>query len=159
MAVKPIPEGYHAVTPYLIIKGAADAIEFYKKAFGATELFRFPAPDGKIGHAEIKIGDSPIMLADEFAEMGYKGPQALGGSPVSLMIYLEDVDTVFNRAVEAGASVKEAVQDKFYGDRTGTLTDPFGHVWHVSTHKEDVSMEEMEERAKAASAKASGAGQ
>jgi len=99
------------------------------------------------------------MLADEFAEMGYKGPQALGGSPVSLMIYLEDVDTVFNRAVEAGASVKEAVQDKFYGDRTGTLTDPFGHVWHVSTHKEDVSMEEMEKRAKAAGAKASGVGQ
>jgi len=159
MAVKSIPEGYHSVTPYLIIKGAADAIEFYKKAFGATELFRFPAPDGKIGHAEIKIGDSPIMLADEFAEMGYKGPQALGGSPVSLMIYLEDVDTVFNRAVEAGASVKEAVQDKFYGDRTGTLTDPFGHVWHVSTHKEDVSMAEMEERAKQASAKASGGGQ
>ena len=159
MAVKPIPEGYHSVTPYLIIKGAADAIEFYKKAFGATELFRFPAPDGKIGHAEIKIGDSPIMLADEFAEMGYKGPRALGGSPVSLMIYLEDVDTVFNRAVEAGASVKETVQDKFYGDRTGTLTDPFGHVWHVSTHKEDVSMEEMEERAKQASAKASGGGQ
>jgi len=159
MAVKPIPEGYHSVTPYLIIKGAADAIEFYKKAFGATELFRFPAPDGKIGHAEIKIGDSPIMLADEFAEMGHKGPRALGGSPVSLMIYLEDVDTVFNRAVEAGASVKEAVQDKFYGDRAGTLTDPFGHVWHVSTHKEDVSMEEMEERAKQASAKASGGGQ
>ena len=159
MAVKPIPEGYHSVTPYLIINGAADAIEFYRKAFGATELFRFPAPDGKIGHAEIKIGDSPIMLADEFAEMGYKGPRALGGSPVSLMIYLEDVDTVFNRAVEAGASVKEAVQDKFYGDRTGTLTDPFGHVWHVSTHKEDVSMEEMEERAKQASAKASGGGQ
>jgi len=159
MAVKPIPEGYHSVTPYLIIKGAADAIEFYKKAFGATELFRFPAPDGKIGHAEIKIGDSPIMLADEFAEMGYKGPQALGGSPVSLMIYLEDVDSVFNRAVEAGATVKEAVQDKFYGDRTGTLTDPFGHVWHVSTHKEDVSMEEMEARAKQASAKASGGGQ
>jgi len=159
MAVKPIPEGYHSVTPYLIINGAASAIEFYQKAFGATELFRFPTPDGKIGHAEIKIGDSPIMLADEFAEMGYKGPQALGGSPVSLMIYLEDVDTVFNRAVEAGASVKEAVQDKFYGDRTGTLTDPFGHVWHVSTHKEDVSMEEMEKRAKAAGAKASGVGQ
>ena len=158
MAVKSIPEGYHSVTPYLIIKGAADAIEFYKKAFGATELFRFPAPDGKIGHAEIKIGDSPIMLADEFAEMGYKGPQALGGSPVSLMIYLADVDTVFNRAVEAGASVKEAVQDKFYGDRTGTLTDPFGHVWHVSTHKEDVSMEELERRAKAQTAAASGGG-
>jgi PhnB protein len=150
MAVKPIPEGYHSVTPYLIIHGAADAIEFYKKAFGATELFRFPAPDGKIGHAEIKIGDSPIMLADEFAEMGYKGPETPGGSPVSIMLYVEDVDTVFNRAVEAGASVKEALQDKFYGDRMGTLTDPFGHRWHVGTHKEDVSMEEMEQRAKAA---------
>jgi PhnB protein len=155
---KPIPDGYHTATPYLIIKGAADAIEFYKKAFGATELFRFPAPDGKIGHAEIKIGDSPIMLADEYPEMGYKGPQSLGGSPVSLMIYVEDVDTIFNRAVTAGASVKEAVSDKFYGDRTGTLTDPFGHVWHVSTHKEDVSVEEMERRAKAASAAASGGG-
>ena len=156
---KAIPDGYHTATPYLIIRGAADAIEFYKKAFGATELFRFPAPGGKIGHAEIKIGDSPIMLADEYPEMGYKGPQSLGGSPVSLMIYVEDVDTVFNRAVTAGASVKEAVQDKFYGDRTGTLTDPFGHVWHVSTHKEDVSAEEMERRAKAASAAASGGGQ
>ena len=153
---KPIPEGYHTATPYLIIRGAADAIEFYKKAFGATELFRFPAPGGKIGHAEIKIGDSPIMLADEYPEMGYKGPQSLGGSPVSLMIYVEDVDTIFNRAIAAGASVKEAVQDKFYGDRIGTLTDPFGHVWHVSTHKEDVSVEEMERRAKAASAAASG---
>ena len=150
MAVKPIPDGYHTATPYLIIGGAADAIEFYKKAFGATELFRFPTPDGQIGHAEIKIGDSPIMMADEFPEMGYKGPQTLGGSPVSLMIYVEDVDTVFNRAVEAGATVKEAVSDKFYGDRIGTLTDPFGHVWHVSTHKEDVSIEEMKRRAKAA---------
>jgi PhnB protein len=156
---KPIPEGYHTATPYLIIGGAADAIEFYKKAFGATELFRFPAPDGKIGHAEIKIGDSPIMLADEFPEMGYKGPQSLGGSPVSLMIYVEDVDTVFNRAVAAGASVKEAVSDKFYGDRMGTLTDPFGHRWHVATHKEDVSVEEMERRAKAAGAAASGGGE
>jgi len=156
---KPIPEGYHTLTPYLIIRGAADAIEFYKKALGATELFRFPAPDGKIGHAEIKIGDSPIMVADEYPEMGYKGPQSLGGSPVSLMIYVADVDTVFNRAVAAGASVKEAVSDKFYGDRIGTLTDPFGHVWHISTHKEDVSIEEMERRAKAASAGTSGAGQ
>jgi len=152
MSVKPIPEGYHSITPYLIIRGAAQAIEFYKKAFGATELFRFPAPDGKIGHAEIKIGDSPIMLADEFADMGYHGPQSLGGSPVSIMLYVEDVDTVFNRAVDAGASVKEALQDKFYGDRTATLTDPFGHRWHVSTHKEDVSMEELERRAKAAHA-------
>jgi PhnB protein len=142
----------------LIIGGAANAIEFYKKAFGATELFRFPTPDGKIGHAEIKIGDSPIMLADEYPEMGYKGPQTLGGSPVSLMIYVEDVDTVFNRAVEAGATVKEAVSDKFYGDRMGTLTDPFGHRWHVATHKEDVSVEEMQRRAKAAGAAAAGGG-
>jgi len=159
MSVKPIPEGYHSVTPYLIIRGAADAIEFYKKAFGAVELFRFPAPGGKIGHAEIKVGDSPIMLADEYPDMGYKGPQSIGGSPVSLMIYLEDVDSVFNRAVDAGATVKEAVQDKFYGDRTGTVIDPFGHIWHISTHKEDVSMDEMERRAKAASAGASGGGQ
>jgi PhnB protein len=159
MSVKPIPEGYHSVTPYLIISGASDAIEFYKKAFGAAELFRFPAPDGKIGHAEIKIGDSPIMLADEYPAMGYKGPQSLGGSPITLMIYVEDVDNVFNRAVDAGATVKEAVQDKFYGDRTGTLTDPFGHVWHISTHKEDVSMEELERRAKTAGSAASGGGQ
>ena len=147
---KPIPDGYHTATPYLIIGGAGDAIEFYKKAFGATELFRFPTPDGKIGHAEIKIGDSPIMLADEFPEMGYKGPQTLGGSPVSIMIYVEDVDTIFNQAVAAGATVKEAVTDKFYGDRLGTVADPFGHVWHISTHKEDVSLEEMQKRAQAA---------
>ena len=136
----------------MIIRGAGDAIEFYKKAFGATELFRFPTPDGKIGHAEIKIGDSPIMLADEYPEMGYKGPQSLGGSPVSLMIYVEDVDTAFKQAIDAGATVKEAVTDKFYGDRMGTLTDPFGHVWHVSTHKEDISAEEMQRRAQAAGA-------
>ena len=152
MAVKPIPEAYHTVTPYLIIEGAAAAIEFYKKAFGAQELFRFPAPEGKIGHAEIKIGDSPIMLADAYPDMGYNGPKSLGGSPVSLMIYVENVDTVFNQAVQAGATVKEALVDKFYGDRSGSLIDPFGHVWHVSTHKEDVSLEEMERRAKAASA-------
>ena len=158
MAVKPIPEGYHSVTPYLIIEGAGGAIEFYQKAFGAKELFRFPAPDGKIGHAEIKIGDSPIMLADAYPAMGYNGPKSLGGSPVSLMIYVENVDTVFNQAVQAGATVKEAVTDKFYGDRSGSLIDPFGHVWHVSTHMEDVSMEEMDQRAKAASARSSGAG-
>lgn len=156
MAVKPIPEGYHSVTPYLIIRGAGDAIEFYTKAFGAVELFRFPAPGGKIGHAEIKIGDSPIMLADEYPDMGYNGPQSIGGSPVSLMIYVEDVDTVFNRAVDSGATVKEALQDKFYGDRTGTVIDPFGHVWHLATHKEDISMEEMERRAKAQGSAASG---
>jgi PhnB protein len=150
MPVKPIPEGYHTVTSYLIIEGAADAIEFYQKAFGATELFRFPTPDGKIGHAEIKIGDSPIMLADAYPEMGYNGPKSLSGSPVSLMIYVDDVDTVFSRAVEAGATVKEAVSDKFYGDRMGTLIDPFGHVWHIATHKEDLSLEEMKKRAQGA---------
>ena len=150
MSVKPIPAGCHSVTPYLIVRGGADAIEFYTKAFGAKELFRFPAPDGKIGHAEIKIGDSPIMLADEYPDMGYNGPQTVGGSPVSLMIYVDDVDTTFNRAIECGGTVKEAVQDKFYGDRMGTVIDPFGHVWHLATHKEDVSMEEMERRAKAA---------
>jgi PhnB protein len=150
MPVKPIPEGYHSVTPYLIVRGGADAIEFYKKAFGALELFRFPSPDGKIGHAEIKVGNSPIMLADEFPDMGYKGPQSLGGSPVSLMIYVDDVDTVFQQAVDAGATVKEALQDKFYGDRMGTVIDPFGHRWHLATHKEDVSVEEMQRRAQAA---------
>jgi PhnB protein len=156
MAVKTIPDGYHSVTPYLIITGAAEAIDYYKKAFGATELLRMPAPDGKIGHAEIKIGDSPIMLADEFPEMGYKSPQTLGGSPVSIMIYVEDVDTVFDQAVAAGGKVQRPVKDQFYGDRSGTLEDPFGHVWHVTTHKEDVSVEEMERRAKSASAAASG---
>ena len=156
MAVKPIPEGYHSVTPYLIVRGGSDAIEFYKRAFGATELFRFPAPDGKVGHAEIKIGDSPIMLADEYPQMGYNSPQSIGGSPVSLMIYMDDVDTVFGRAIEAGATVKEAVQDKFYGDRIGSVVDPFGHVWHIATHKEDVSIEEMQRRAKAHESAASG---
>jgi len=152
MAVKSIPDGYHSITPYLIVRGGAAAIDYYTEAFGAKELFRFPAPDGKIGHAEIKIGDSPIMLADEYPDMGYNGPQSVGGSPVSLMIYVDDVDAVFSRAIESGGTVKEAVQDKFYGDRMGTLVDPFGHIWHVATHKEDVSMEEMERRAKAASA-------
>ena len=150
MSVKSIPEGYHSVTPYLIVNGGVEAIEFYKKAFGAVELFRMPAPGGKIGHAEIKIGDSPIMLADEHSELGYKGPKSLGGSPVSIMIYVEDVDTIFNQAVNGGATVKEAVSDKFYGERMGTVVDPFGHIWHVATHKEDVSAEEMQRRAKAA---------
>ena len=159
MAVKPIPEGYHSVTPYLIIRGATEAIEFYKKAFGAVELFRIPAPGGTIGHAEIKIGDSMIMLADEHPSMGYTGPQTIGGSPVSLMIYVEDVDTVFDQAVKSGATVKQALEDKFYGDRSGTVTDPFGHVWHISTHKEDVPAEEMERRAKEYSAAAAAGGQ
>jgi|SRR5687767_6815062 len=150
--VKPIPEGYHSVTPYLIMKNAGAAIEFYKNAFGAIELFRMPQPDGKIGHAEIKIGDSPIMLSDEHPEMQYLGPQTIGGTPVSLMIYVDDVDTVFKRAIDKGATETKAVQDQFYGDRSGSLVDPFGHIWHIATHTEDVSPEEMEKRAKAAHA-------
>jgi PhnB protein len=156
MTVKMIPDGYHSVTPYLIITGAAEAIDYYKKAFGATELMRMPAPGGKIGHAEIMIGDSPIMLADEFPEMGHKSPRTLGGSPVSIMIYVEDVDAVFDQAVAAGGKVQRPVKDQFYGDRSGSLEDPFGHLWHVATHKEDLSAEEMERRAKAASAAGGG---
>jgi PhnB protein len=147
---KPIPEGYHTVTPYLYIKGAAAAIDFYKKAFGAIELYRFPAPDGKIGHAEIKIGDSPIMLADENVDMGAISPQTIGGTPFGIMLYVEDVDAVFNRAVGAGAEQIRPVADQFYGDRTGGLKDPFGFQWWIATHIEDVPPEEMEERAKAA---------
>ena len=147
--VKPIPEGYHSVTPYLIIKGAAGAIDFYKQAFGATELFRMEH-QGKIGHAEIKIGDSPIMLADESTEMGYLAPAALGGSPVSLMIYVEDVDTIYKQAIASGGVELKPLQDQFYGDRSGTLKDPFGHIWHIATHKEDVTPEEMDKRVKAA---------
>jgi PhnB protein len=148
--VKPIPEGYHTATPYLIVKGAASAIEFYKKAFGATELLRMVQADGRVGHAEIKIGDSPILLADEFPEMGARGPQSLGGSPVSILLYVEDVDALFSRAVAAGAKVLRPVQDQFYGDRSGGVTDPFGHLWYIATHKEDVSPEELKKRAAAA---------
>ena len=147
--VKPIPDGYHSVTPYLIVKGAAEAIEFYKKAFGATELFRMDH-EGKVGHAEIKIGDSPIMLADEHPGMGYIGPKTLNGTPVSLMIYVPDVDTIFNQAIKLGGVEMKPLQDQFYGDRSGTLTDPFGHVWTVATHKEDVTPEEMDKRMAAA---------
>ena len=145
--VQAIPEGYHSVTPYLIIKGAADAIEFYKRAFGATEVMRMPSPDGKIGHAEIKIGNSHLMLADEYPQMGYRSPQSLGGAGISLMVYLEKVDEVFKRAIAAGAKELQPIKDQFYGDRSGTLQDPFGHVWTVATHVEDVPPEEMERRA------------
>lgn len=147
MPVKPVPDGYHSVTPYLIISGAAAALEFYKKSFGATELLRMDAPGGKIAHAEIKIGDSPIMLADEHPDMGYRSPQAIGGTPVSIMIYVEDVDAVFNRTVAAGAKVRQPVKDQFYGDRSGTVEDPFGHVWTIATHKEDLTPEEIGKRA------------
>ncbi len=146
MAAKPIPEGYHTATPYLIIQGAAKAIEFYKKAFGATELLCLAGPDGCIAHGEIKIGDSPIMLADEFPQMGYRGPLALGGSPVGIYLYVDNADLLFNRAVEAGAKVVKPMQDQFYGDRNGTLTDPFGHQWTIGTHTEDVSMDEINRR-------------
>lgn len=146
--VKPIPEGYHSVTPYLIIDGASAAIDFYKKAFGAIELFRMDH-GGKVGHAELKIGDSPIMLADQ-QPPDYVSPKALNGTPVSLMIYVEDVDTIYNRAIGAGGVEIKALQDQFYGDRSGTLKDPFGHIWTVATHKEDVTPEEMEKRIKAA---------
>lgn len=149
MAVKPIPEGYHSVTPYLVISGAASAIDFYKQVFRAEELFSMPTPDGKVGHAELKIGDSHIMLADECEEMGFRSAQSIGATPVSLLLYVEDVDDCFNRAIAAGAQALKPVQDQFYGDRSGTLADPFGHVWTVATHIEDVAPEEMEKRLKA----------
>jgi PhnB protein len=144
--VNAIPQGYHTATPYLIIGDASAAIEFYKKAFGAIELYRMPTPDGRIGHAEIKIGDSPFMIADEMADMGYLGPKALGGTPVSILLYVEDVDAIAEQAVAAGATVVKPVRDEFYGDRTGSFSDPFGHQWHIATHKEDVSPEEMQKR-------------
>ena len=146
MAVKPIPEGYHSVTPYLIVKGAARAIEFYKQAFGATELMRFPGPNSTVMHAEIKIGDSVVMLADESDNTPYRSPQSVGGSPVSLMIYVPDVDKTYKQAVSLGAKSTRDVQDQFYGDRSGNLVDPFGHIWTVATHVEDVSMDEMKKR-------------
>jgi PhnB protein len=147
--MRPIPEGYHSATPYLTISGAARAIEFYKQAFGATELMRMPGPAGKIGHAEIKIGDSTIMLADESPTMGARSAKSLGGSPVAIYLYVEDVDATAKRAVAAGATLSQPVEDKFYGDRAGAVTDPFGHVWHVATHKEDVSTQEVRKRAEA----------
>lgn len=149
MAVAPIPKGYHTVTPYLIIKDAAKALEFYKKAFGAKETFRMADPSGKVMHAEIKIGDSPIMLADEFPQMGAVSPHTIGGTPVSIMLYVEDVDALFRQAIAAGGKEKRPVKDQFYGDRSGTLTDPFGHVWTLATHIEDVAPDEMRKRAEA----------
>ncbi|MGM3274843.1 VOC family protein [Ralstonia sp. 24A2] len=146
MAVKPIPEGYHSVTPYLSIKGAARAIEYYKQAFGATELLRAPGPDGRVMHAEIRIGDSVIMMADEVPNMASASPDTLQSTSVGLMIYVPNVDTVFANALKAGGTEVRPVVDQFYGDRSGTLKDPFGHVWTVSTHVEDVSPDEMNRR-------------
>ncbi len=153
MPVKHVPEGYHSVTPYLICRNARAALEYYKTAFGARELTRHEMPDGKIGHAEIQIGDSPVMLADEHPDFDALSPQTVGGTPVSLMVYVEDVDAVFARAVSLGAKEKRAVADQFYGDRLGVLTDPFGHVWNVATHVEDVPPEEMKRRADEAAKK------
>ena len=147
MPTKAIPDGYRTVTPYLVMRDAARAIDFYKRALGATEIFRFSAPDDKIGHAEIKVGDSVLMLAEEMPDMGYRGPQTLGGTAVSLMVYVEDVDQQFRRAVDAGAKVKQEVKDQFYGDRSGTVEDPFGHVWTIATHMEDVSQDDLMKRA------------
>ena len=155
MATKPVPDGYRTATPYLIVNGAAAAIEFYKHVFAATEMLRMADPQGRVGHAEIKIGDSVIMLADEHPAMGYRGPRSLGGSSVSILLYLEDVDAVFERAVKAGAKAQRPVMDQFYGDRSGTLEDPFGHMWTVATHVEDVPPEEMQRRAQAAMRSAS----
>ncbi len=146
-AVKPIPEGYHSVTPYLCVKDGARAIEFYERAFGAKEIYRMMQPDGRVGHAELQIGDSRIMLADEAPEVGARSPQSIGGSPVTIHLYVEDVDATVARAVEAGARLTRPVKDQFYGDRNGGVVDPFGHVWFVSTHVEDVPPDELERRA------------
>ncbi|MFG2989462.1 VOC family protein [Streptomyces sp. NPDC048257] len=150
MTVKPIPEGYQRITPYLCVDGAAAAIDFYVAVFGATERMRMPAPGGKIGHAELEMGNSVIMLADEYPEFGFRSPKAVGGTPVTLHLYVEDVDAVFTAALSLGATELSAVKDEFYGDRTGQLEDPFGHRWNVATHVEDVSPEEMEKRGKEA---------
>lgn len=156
MSVKPIPEGYHSITPYLAVKGCAAAIEFYKKAFGAVELFRMEAPNGTIGHAEIRIGNCNIMMADEFPDMGFRGPQTLGGSPLHLLVYTENCDAMFQTAVAAGGKIVRPLMDQFYGDRSGTVEDPFGHVWNIATHVEDIPPDEMHRRAEAAMAGKSG---
>lgn len=146
MTVRPIPDGYHSITPYLVLKNASAALDFYGRAFGAKELFRIPAPGDKIGHAEMQIADSIVMLADEHPEGGHFGPETFGGTPVSLLLYVEDVDGVFRRALDAGATELQPVSNKFYGDRSGMLRDPFGHIWSIATHVEDVSPEEMTRR-------------
>jgi PhnB protein len=152
MAVKPIPEGYRTITPYLAVDGAAEAIEYYKKAFGAKERGRMEVPGGKIGHAELEIGDSLVMLSDALPQFSTRSPKELGGTSVSVHMYVEDVDAVVKQAIEAGATVTAEVADQFWGDRFGLVQDPFGHQWTISTHVEDVPPEEMAERAKAAMA-------
>ena len=143
-----IPKGYNSVTPYLVIKGAAKAIEYYKNVFGATVVVRMDGPDGQVGHAELQIGDSRIMLADENPSMGNRSAESIGASPVSLLVYIPDCDKVVAKAVAGGAKILKPVQDQFYGDRSGFIQDPFGHLWGIATHKEDVSPQELEERAR-----------
>ena len=150
--VNPIPEGYPRVTPYLIVDGAGAAIDFYKSVLGAGERMRMEGPDGKVGHAEVEIGNSVIMLADEHPEMDAVGPKTVGGTPVSLHVYVEDADSTFERALEAGAKALRPVEDKFYGDRSGGFEDPFGHQWNVATHVEDIPPDEMSKRAADAAA-------
>jgi PhnB protein len=145
--VKPIPDGYPRVSPYLTIDGASAAIDFYGKVLGATERMRMQAPGGKVGHAELQIGDSVVMLSDQFPEMEVRGPKAIGGTPVTISVYVDDVDGVFERALEAGATALRPVENQFYGDRSGQFEDPFGHRWSVATHVEDVPPDEMAERA------------
>ena len=147
-ATRFIPEGYHSVTPYLYVRGAAQALEFFKRAFNATELFRMPMPDGRLGHSEFRIGDSILMMADELPDSGVKGPQTLGGTSIGIALYVEDCDALFRRAVEAGAKVERPLADQFYGDRSGTVIDPFGHKWTIATHIEDVTPAEMDQRMK-----------
>ncbi|HTS53079.1 MAG TPA: VOC family protein [Burkholderiales bacterium] len=149
---KPIPDDYRAATPYLCVKGAAKAIDFYVRAFGAKEQMRMQQPDGRIGHAEVRIGAAPIMLADEFPDMEFRSPQSLGGSPVNILVYVEDVDALVKRAVAAGATVTRPVADQFYGDRLGSLKDPFGHSWSFATRIENLSAEEIRRRAPKAAA-------
>jgi PhnB protein len=152
MAVKPVPEGYHAVTPYLAVDDASAAIEFYKRAFGATERMRMPAPDGKIAHAEIAIGDSLVMLSDPFPQSTVRPPNQLGGTSAGVFLYVEDVDAAYRQAVDAGGTAEMEPADMFWGDRFGSLTDPFGHHWSLATHKEDLTPEEIAERGRAAMA-------
>jgi PhnB protein len=152
MAVKPVPDGYHTVTPYLTVDDAAGAIEFYERAFGAKERVRMDTPDGQIGHAELEIGDSLVMLSDALPQFTARPPKELGGTTASVFLYVEDVDAVTKQAVDAGATVTMEVADQFWGDRFGAVTDPFGHLWSIATHVEDVPPEEMAERAKAAMA-------
>ena len=152
MAVRPIPEGYHTLTPYLAVEDAARAIEFYKDAFGAEEIHRMPGPDGSIAHAELQIGDSKLMLSDPFPHSDVRPPSERGGPTASIFMYVDDVDATFEQAQRAGATVVSELEDMFWGDRFGTVADPFGHVWAMATHKEDLSEEEIAERSKAAMA-------